>query len=159
MYFLQMTGKKNSHSLGSSSFIEWSCVVVIITTIGWHLAHGSSEPNNPWHFLKELNNKVFQMCLNILSKLWLFFAVNSRKYKKWAIFDILMTITPGVNMLTRQMIHIFFIYSLSFIRWYISFLHFKTFKIQFHGVSQLHYVLVFKIHIYMPKMILSSLLT
>ena len=31
------------------------------------------------------------------------FAVISRKYKKWAIFDILMAITLGVNMTTRQM--------------------------------------------------------
>ena len=47
----------------------------------------------------------------------------------------------------------------SSIRWYISFLHFKTFKIQFCGVPFLHYVLVFKIHIYMQKMTFSSLLT
>ena len=37
--------------------------------------------------------------------------------------------------------------------------NFKTFKIQFHGVPSLHYVLVCKIHIYMPKITLSSLLT
>ena len=31
-----------------------------------------------------------------------FFAVISRKCEKWAIFDILMTITLGVNMVTRH---------------------------------------------------------
>ena len=31
------------------------------------------------------------------------FASISRKYKKWAIFDIFMTITPRANMITRQM--------------------------------------------------------
>ena len=55
---------------------------------------------------------------------------------------------------------IFFIYSLSFICWYILILHFKTFKIQFHGVlPPLHYVLVCKMYIYMLKMTFSSLLT
>ena len=33
---------------------------------------------------------------------------------------------------------IFFIYSSSSIHWYISFLHFKTFKIQFHEITPLH---------------------
>ena len=35
----------------------------------------------------------------------------------------------------------------------------KTFKTQFHGVHPLNYALVNKIHIYMPKKILSNLLT
>ena len=64
-----------------------------------------------------------------------------------------------ITMITRQMTPFFFICSSSSIRWYISFLHFKTFKIQFCGVPFLHYVLVCKIHIYMQKMTLSSLLT
>ena len=54
---------------------------------------------------------------------------------------------------------IFFICFSSSICWYISFLHFKTFKVQFCGVPCFHYVLVCKIHIYMQKMTLSSLLT
>ena len=45
------------------------------------------------------------------------------------------------------------------IRWYILFLHFTTFKIQFHGVPLLHYVLVSKIHIYMSNITILSLLT
>ena len=36
---------------------------------------------------------------------------------------------------------------------------FKKFKIQVHGVPILNYVLVYKMHLYMPKMTLSSLLT
>ena len=40
-----------------------------------------------------------------------FLAVNNRKCKKWAIFDMLLAITPGVNIITRQMTPIFFIYS------------------------------------------------
>ena len=35
---------------------------------GWRLANGSSEPNNPLHFLKDLS-KTFQICLNILQRL------------------------------------------------------------------------------------------
>ena len=71
-----------------------------------------------------------------------------------------MTITRGVNMITRQVAP-FFIYSLSSIRWCISFLHFKIFKIQFHEVPP-PFVLCsgfWNLHIYMPKMTLSSLLT
>ena len=48
---------------------------------GWNLAKSSSEPKNPWHFLKEVN-KIFQMHLNISPKLWMIFAVISRKWKK-----------------------------------------------------------------------------
>ena len=63
-----------------------------------------------------------------------FFAGISRKYKKWAIFDILIIVTREVNMITRKMTPFFSIYSLSPICLCISFLHFKTFKIQFHWV-------------------------
>ena len=42
---------------------------------------------------------------------------------------------------------IFLISYLSFIRCYIYFMHFKTLKIQFHGVPLLHCVLVCKIHL------------
>ena len=43
-----------------------------------------------------------------------------------------MTITPGVNIIKQQ--NIYFIYYLSSICWFISFLHFNIFKIQFYGV-------------------------
>ena len=36
-------------------------------------------------------------------KLWLISRWHQQKYKKWAVFDILMTITWGVNMIIRQM--------------------------------------------------------
>ena len=55
----------------------------------------------------------------------------------------------GITMITRQNDPIFLICSLSSIRWYILFLHFKNFKIQFCGVPFLHYVLICKIHICM----------
>ena len=51
-----------------------------------------------------------------------------------------------LNMKTRQWNPFFFIYYLNSICWYISFLHFKIFKIQFHEVPPLLYVLVCKIH-------------
>ena len=56
---------------------------------------------NPRYFLKG-PNKTFQMNLISCPNWDWFFAVSSRKYIKWAIFDILMTITLGVNI-TRQM--------------------------------------------------------
>ena len=64
------------------------------------------KPINHTFFLQEFN-KIFQKDLNILPKLTLMFAVISRKYKKWAIFNILMTITLRENMLTWQMILFF----------------------------------------------------
>ena len=85
--------------------------------------------------------------------------LNTLSHMKMSHFDILMTVTPEVNMITRQMtLFSFLIYSLSSICCYISFLDFKTFKIQFDGLPLLHYVLACKIHMYMPEIILSSLL-
>ena len=43
--------------------------------------------------------------------------------------------------------------------WHILFLYLKTFKTQFYGVPPLHYILVCKIHIYLPKMTFPKLLT
>ena len=54
-----------------------------------------------------------------------------------------------ITKITRQNDPIFFICSSSSIRCYVSFLHFKTFKIHFCGVPFLRFVLVCKIHIYM----------
>ena len=62
--------------------------------------------------------------------------------KKWVICDIGSTI-----------------YSLSSNRWYISFPYFNICKIQFIGVFAFHYVLVCKMHVYMPKVTLPRLLT
>ena len=53
----------------------------------------------------ELNRiyQIFQMHLNILSKLWLICCWHQQKIQKWATFDIFITITREVNMITRQM--------------------------------------------------------
>ena len=67
-----------------------------------HVANYSSKSSNLYHFLKELN-EIFQMCLSILPKLWLVF------------LDILMIITPGVNILIRQTTSIFLIFSLNYL--------------------------------------------
>ena len=54
---------------------------------------------------------------------------------------------------------IFLIYSLSSLRWSISFQHLKTFKTKFRGIAPQHSILVSKIHIHVLKMTLSNLLT
>ena len=66
----------------------------------------------------QLNN-TFQVHLNG--------CCHQQKNKKWAIFDTFITITLGVN---DPVLLICFLNSI----WYISFLHFKTFQNQFHGV-------------------------
>ena len=120
-----------------------------------YLTNGKFKVYQPYHLLEELN-RIFQVHLNILPKLWLTFCCYRQICEKWAIFCILKAITLGVNEITDP---IFLIYSLDSIRCCILFLYFKTFKIQFHGVPPLHYVLVCKIHIYFPKKTFSSLLT
>ena len=52
---------------------------------GWCLASGSSESSNPQYFLKKLN-KIFQMHVNILSKLWLIFYWHQQKIQKLSHF-------------------------------------------------------------------------
>ena len=96
------------------------------------------------------------MHLNIFLKQRIFFAVINQKCEKCTIFNILMIITLGVNMINRQMPH-FSHLLLSSIHWYTSFSHFKNFKIQFHA-HPLHHVMVCQIHIYMIKMTISNLL-
>ena len=61
-----------------------------------------------------------------------------------------MTITPAINMVTGQMT-LFRSSTLS-----VGIFHFCISR---NGVRPLHYDLVCKIHIYMPKMTFSSLLT
>ena len=53
-----------------------------------------------------------------------------------------------INIITKQTTQ-FFIYSLSSIRWHISFLQFKDVKNSIPWDPAMHYVLGFKIHIYM----------
>ena len=64
--------------------------------------------------------------------------LQSLECKKWLIFLVFCCWQQKIN-------HSFGI------KCYISFLHFKTFKIQHVGVSLLHYVLVCRIHIYLPN--------
>ena len=92
------------------------------------------------------------MHVNILSKLRLIFCWCQQKIQKMSYFLYFNDHNPGRIHDNQINDPIFFIYSLSSICWYISFLHFKTSKIQFHGVPPLHFVLVCKIPIYMPKM-------
>ena len=92
----------------------------------------------------------------LLFFLWLFFVVISSKYKTWAIFDILMTLAIGINIINRQM-NQFFQLLLKLV--FISFLYFKSFKILVQRILPLHYVLVCIMKSYMSKMTLSSLLT
>ena len=72
---------------------------------GWDLATGSSELNNQKHFLKEDLSDT----LEYFSQTDWFFAI-SRKYKKRVIFYITMVISPGVDMITRQMTPFFHLY-------------------------------------------------
>ena len=71
----------------------------------WQFVNVRSELYNPEYFVKG-SNKTFQMHWNILPKLGLLFSVLSKKYIKWAISDILMSITLGVNI-TRRMTSFF----------------------------------------------------
>ena len=54
-----------------------------------YLMNSNSKTYSPYHFWK---NSVRS-----------FFAAICKKYKKWAIFEILVTITLGVNMITGKM--------------------------------------------------------
>ena len=71
--------------------------------------------------------------------------LQSLECKKWLIFLVFCCWQQKIN-------HSFGI------KCYISFLHFKTFKIQHVGVSPLYHVLVCKIHVYVPNMKISCLL-
>ena len=113
---------------------------------GWYLYNGSSKSNNPYHFLRELN-KIFQIHVNILSKLWLIFCWHQPKIQKMIHFWYFNDHNLGSKHDNLTNDRIFSTYSLTSIRWYISFLHLKTFKIQFYGSLPS-----------LPKMTLTSLL-
>ena len=99
------------------------------------------------------------MHLSILPKLLKILCCHQQKIQKmtdfWHFNDHNYAIKH--DNLTNNTVSL--ICSLSFILFCILFLHFKTLETQFHGVPLLHCVLVCKIHIYMPKMTLSSLST
>ena len=67
-----------------------------------YLTNGNSKAYWPYHFLKKLN-KIFQVKLNALPKLGLISFYHQQKRQQWAIFNSLITMTPRVNMITRQM--------------------------------------------------------
>ena len=75
------------------------------------------------------------------------FSAISRKYKKWAIFNMLMIINMGVKWVNMwkldKWLHFFYLI-FKFYPLIYFILHFKTFKVQLHGVP-LHYILICKI--------------
>ena len=79
----------------------------------------------------------------------------AKNTKHESFFDILMTITVEVNMITRK-ITPFFKSNLQALS--IGIFNFSFQDLQ-NWVPPLHFLLLCKIHIYMPKMTLSSLLT
>ena len=79
------------------------------------------------------------------------------KYTKHeSFFDILMTITLGVNMMNKKMNPFFFSSTLQALS--IGIFNFSFQDLQ-NSVPPLHFVLFCKIHIYVPKMTLLILLT
>ena len=66
----------------------------------------TSKPHNHTFFWKNLIRSFMCSKIFCLNCDWCF-AVISRKYKKWAIFDIFVTVTLTVNMIDRQMIPAF----------------------------------------------------
>ena len=134
--------------VGSASFIYiYIYIYISILIISWYL----STLTIP---LSKRNQS--DISSELLFLLWLFFVVISRKYKTWAIFDILMTIAIGINIINRQMNQFF---QLLLKLYFISFPHFNSFKIQVQRILPLHYVLLCIIKTYMSKMTFSSLLT
>ena len=91
---------------------------------------------------------IFQVHLYMLAKLWLIFSVISREYEIWAIFNILIILTVGVNMITILTSFLSSTISALSVS-YISFLDLKIFKMQFRRVIPFHYILVLQIDIYM----------
>ena len=89
------------------------------------------------HIQRVRTQRDLSGALKHFAQLGLIFRHHQQKIQNF--FDMLITKTPGVNMIARQN-------SLSCIRWYFPFLHFRTFKIQFFGVPHSHYALACKIH-------------
>ena len=132
--------------VGSASFFH-IYIHISILIISWYL----STLTIP---LSKRNQS--DISSELLFLLWLFFVVISRKYKTWAIFDILLTIAIGINIINRQMNQFF---QLLLKLYFISFPYFNSFKIQVQRILPLHYVLLCIIKTYMSKMTFSSLLT
>ena len=65
------------------------------------IGNSSTESSDSKNFIKEIN-KIFQIHLNILSKLWLSFCCHQQSIQKISYFNIFMTINLGVNVITRE---------------------------------------------------------
>ena len=80
--------------------------------------------------MKKLS-KIFQVHLNLLPKLCPNY---QQKMQKMSFFKYFNGHDSGCkhDIYTNDLV--FFIFRWNSIRWYISFLQFKNFKIQFHGV-------------------------
>ena len=74
------------------------------------------------------------MHVNNLSILWLIFCWHQEKKQKMSHLWHFNDHNSRCKRDNKTNDPIFSIYSLSCICWYILFLHFKTFKIQFHGI-------------------------
>ena len=124
-----------------------------------HLANYQPlEFNNPYNFLKELD-KIFQMPLNILPKLWVTLCCHQQKIQKmsshfWRVYD--HNFGSKHDNQTNDPIFLFVLWALSF-----GIFHFRISKpSKFSSMGPpFAYVLVCKIHIYMLKMSLSRLST
>ena len=112
---------------------------------GLYLANGSSECTNSLHFLKELN-KVFQMFVNIFSKLPLIFCWHHQKIQKMSHFWHFNDHNSGSNLLFEFNPFLYF-----------YFFFFVPSKLSSLGVHPMYYFLVCKMHIDMPKMPFSRL--
>ena len=113
------------------------------TTIVIWIANGNGHFCSHWIFWWAyiLVHKYFGQTAQFI------FSAISRKYKKWAIFNILMIINMGVKWVNMWKLDKWLHFSYLIFKFYplIYFiLHFKTFKVQLHGVP-LHYILICKI--------------
>ena len=97
--------------------------------------NGNSKAHQPYYFLNEIN-MIFQAHINILPKLWLFFGRQQQKLQTLGHFGYFNDRNSWNTTLDSQTNEpIFLIYFLSFFRWYISFLQFKSSKVNFMGSS------------------------
>ena len=106
------------------------------------------------------SRRSFSCTFMLFSKFDKFFCCQQQKIQKSSIFDILITITLEINMITQQMDFFFFhllfeLFCVGLFQLCIS----KDFQNSSSSVPHLLYVLVFKIHIYWLAMTLRSILT
>ena len=116
--------------LNFAGFLEWKDEINQQTK-----AQRVDERICPFVELSSLLPELWLLKWLWLSKIrfFVFFVGDNKKIVKlWAQNLSLTKWSSWVNMITRRM-NPFFMYYMNFICWYISFWHFKTFKIQFHG--------------------------